>query len=72
MANDFQAWKAIPNFLLDKIAVWSVFHYNLKPLKNTSQKIILFPLYYQEHVSFWESVGEKQPSCISEIVGQGI
>ena len=38
MANDFHAWKAIPNFLFDKIGIRSVFHYNFKPSKNTSQK----------------------------------
>ena len=72
MANDFHAWKAIPNFLFDKIGIRSVFHYNFKPSKNTSQKISLFLQFYQELVSFWESVSEKQPLCISEIVGQCI
>ena len=38
MANDFHAWKAIPKFLFDKIGIRSVFHYNFKPSKNTSQK----------------------------------
>ena len=72
MANDFHSWKAIPNFVFDKIGIRSVFHYNFKPWKNTSQKISLLPQFYQELVSFWESVGGKQPSCISEIVGQCI
>ena len=72
MANDFHAWKAIPKFFFDKIGIRSVFHYNFKPSKNTSQKISLFPQFYQELVSFWESVSEKQPSCISETVGQCI
>ena len=72
MANDFHAWKAIPNFVFDKIGIRSVFHYNFKSLKNTSQKISLLPQFYQELVSFWESVSGKQPSCISEFVGQCI
>ena len=72
MANDFHAWKAIPNFLFDKIGTRSVFHYNFQPSMNTSRKISLFPQFYQELVSFWESVSEKQSSCISEIVGQCI
>ena len=72
MANDFHAWKAIPSFVFDKIGIRSVFHYNFKPSKNTSQKISLLPQFYQELVSFWESVSGKQPSCISEIVGQCI
>ena len=72
MANDFHAWKAIPNFLFDKIGIRSVFHYNFKPSKNISQKISSYPQFYQELVSFWESVSEKQPSYISEIVGQCI
>ena len=42
--------------------VHALFHYNFKPSKNTSQKSCLF----------WESFSEKQPSCISEIVGQCI
>ena len=46
--------------------------YVLKPSKNTSQKISLFPQFYQELVSFWGSVSEKQPLCISEIVEQCI
>ena len=71
-ANDFHAWKAILNFLFDKIGIRSVFHYSFQPSKNTSQKISLFPQFYQELVSFWVSVSEKQPSCISEIVGQCI
>ena len=72
MANDFHAWRAIPNFLYDKIGIRSVFHYNFEPSKNTWQKISLFPQFCQELVSFWDSVSEKQPSCISEIVGQCI
>ena len=72
MANDFHAWKAILNFVFDKIGIRSVFHYNFKPSKNTSQNISLLLQFYQELVSFWESVSGKQPSCISEIVGQGI
>ena len=72
MANDFHAWKAIPNLVFDKIGIRSVFHYNFKPSKNTAQKISLLPQFYQELVSFWESVSGKQPSCISEIVGQCI
>ena len=56
MANDFHA----------------LFHYNFNSLKSTSQRISLFPQFHQELVSFWESFGEKQPSCISEIVGQCI
>ena len=72
MANDFHAWKAIPNFLFDKIGIRSVFHDNFKPSKNISQKISLLPQFYQDLVSFWESVSERQPSCISEIVGQCI
>ena len=66
------ARKAIPNFLFDKIGIRPVFHYNFKPSKNASQKICLFPQFYQELVSFWESLSEKQPSCISEIAGQCI
>ena len=42
MANDFHAWKAIPNFLFDKIGIRFVFHYNFKPSKNTSQKLVYF------------------------------
>ena len=42
MANDCHAWKAIPNFLFDKIGIRSVFHYNFRPSKNTSQKISYF------------------------------
>ena len=72
MPNDFHAWKAIPNIVFDKIGIRSVFHYNFKPLKNTSQKISLLPQFYQELVSLRESVSEKQPSCISEIVGHCI
>ena len=72
MPNDFHAWKAIPNIVFDKIGIRSVFHYNFKPSKNTSQKISLLPQFYQELVSFRESVSEKQPSCISEIVGHCI
>ena len=72
MANDFHAWKAIPNLVFDKTGIRSVFHYNFEPSKNTSQKISLLPQFYQELVSFWESVSGKQPSCISEIVGQCI
>ena len=72
MANDFHAWKEIPNFVFAKIGIRSVFHYNFKPSKNISQKISLLPQFYQELVSLWESVSEKQPSCISEIVGQFI
>ena len=70
MANDFQTLKAIPNFPFDKISIRSAFHYNFKPSKNTSQKNSLLLQFCQELVSFWESVSEKQPSCISEIVGQ--
>ena len=69
MANDFHAWKAFPNFVFDKVGIRSLFHYNFKPSKNTSQKIGLLSQFYQELVSFWESVSGKQPSCISEIVG---
>ena len=58
-ANEFHVWKAITNFLFDKIGIRSVFHYNFKPSKNTSQKIRLFPQFYQELVSFWESVKMK-------------
>ena len=42
MANDFHVWKAIRNFLFDKIGIKSVFHYNFKPSKNTSQKLVYF------------------------------
>ena len=38
MANDFYTWKAISDFLSNKICIRSVFHYNFKPSKNTSQK----------------------------------
>ena len=30
ITNDFHAWKAIPNFLFDKIGIRSVFLYNFK------------------------------------------
>ena len=66
------AWKAIPNFLFDEIGIKSVFHYNFKLSKNTSQNISLFPQFCQELVSFWKSVSKKQHSYISEIVGQCI
>ena len=46
MANDFRAWKAVPNFFFDKIGIRSVFQYNFKPLKNTSQKFSLFPQFF--------------------------
>ena len=42
MTNDFRAWKAIPHFLFDKTGIRSVFHYNFKPSKNTSQKSVYF------------------------------
>ena len=42
MANDFRAWKAVPNFLFDKIGIRSVFQHNFKPSKNTSQKLVYF------------------------------
>ena len=70
IANDFNTWKAIPNSLFVKIGIRTVFHHNFKPLQNTSQKISLFPLFYQELVSFWETVSENKPSCISENVGK--
>ena len=59
-------------FFLRKLGIRSVFHYNFKPLKNTSQNISALPQFYQELVSFWESVSEKQLSCISKVVGQCI
>ena len=59
-------------FFFNEIGIRSVFHYSFKPSKNTSQKISLFPQFYQELVSFWVSVSEKQPSSISEIVRQFI
>ena len=72
MANYFQKWKAISNFLFDKIGTRSFLHYNSKPSRILHKKISLFPQFYQELVSFWESVSEKQPSCISEIVGRSV
>ena len=72
MANDFMQRKQFQIFFFDKIGIRSVFHYNFKASKNTPQKISLFPQFYQELALFWESVSEKQPSCISETVGQRI
>ena len=40
MANDFHTWKAISNFVFDKVGIRSVFHYNFKPSKNTSQELV--------------------------------
>ena len=40
--NDFHAWKAVSKFLFEKIGIRSVFHYNFKPSKNTSQKLVHF------------------------------
>ena len=56
MANYFQNWKAISNFLFDKIGTRSFLHYNFKPSRILHKKLVY--------------VSEKQPSCISEIVGQ--
>ena len=64
--------KQFPILFLTKLVSGLFFNYNFKPSKNTSQKISLLPQFYQELVSFWESVSGKQPSCISEIVGQCI
>ena len=36
------------------------------------KKVVYFHNFIKKLVSFWESFSEKQPSCISEIVGQCI
>ena len=42
MANDFHAWKAIPNFLFDKIGIRSVFHIILNLRRILHKKLVYF------------------------------
>ena len=68
----FMHGKQFPIFFLTKLVLGLFFIIILNIRRILHKKISLFPQFYQELVSFWESVREKQPLCISEIVGQCI
>ena len=65
----FMHGKQFPISFLTKLVSGLFFIIILNLRKIPQIKLVYFnPQFYQELVSFWESVSEKQPSCISELL----
>ena len=70
--SSFPTWKAIPQCLLSKIGIQSIFHSNFKPSEFWQQNIALYPKFSQGIISFWENASIKEPVNLREITSQTV